>query len=80
LLDLIFNLTYFTIKGDIMELYERFLVFLLGLILGVLLLMGLEVLFERTYKDGQIAVLTGKTSIMLVVQPDSTRTWEFIKK
>jgi hypothetical protein len=63
-----------------MDLADRFLTFMIGVLVGVLLLMGLETATERTYKDGQVKALTGKVEYKLVVNADSTRTWEYIKK
>ena len=54
--------------------------FLLGVIIGLILLSYSLILFNMTYIDGyrqgQIDALTGKAKYHLVTLPDSTRVWE----
>lgn len=55
-----------------------------GIIVGVsigllLMLIVLPIVDNKNYKEGQIDAFTGKIVYELVVQDDSTRTWEKIK-
>lgn len=55
-------------------------------IIGILLLILCAAWFSMWtgirigYRDGQVAALTGNVAYQLVVHPDSTKTWERIKK
>jgi len=46
---------------------------------GVILIFG-SLLEEPYYKKGQVDALTGTVKYHLVTKPDSTKTWEEIKK
>lgn len=54
--------------------------FMLGFIFGMLISAILAVLTIPNYRDGQVDALTGHLKYHLVTQPDSTKTWEYIKK
>jgi hypothetical protein len=60
--------------------------FLVGVVLGVFSVVGFISLlgnesrfYMNGYEQGQVDALTGKIKYELVIQPDSTRTWEKIK-
>ena len=48
-----------------------------GMLLAIIMMLILGTPDSR-YKDGQVDALTGKVKYELVVQDDSTRTWESI--
>jgi len=52
--------------------------FLVGVLLGLLVALFVAITADD-YKKGQIDALTGKVKYHLVIQPDSTRTWEEIE-
>lgn len=52
--------------------------FLITSLFWILLIIGVA---ETSYKDGQVNALSGrKIEYRLVMQDDSTKTWEFIEK
>lgn len=56
--------------------------FIIAIVIGLLL--GWSIVFfmksmEKSYKQGQIDAITGKVNYKLVINPDSTKTWEEIK-
>jgi len=67
---------------------NKFITSLISFVCGIIF-MSLMVVFELAftaddddsirYKQGQIDAMTGKIKYHLVVQPDSTKTWEKIK-
>ena len=61
-------------KFDILDLVLSFVAGILAMILIILIFIN-----EPRYKEGQIDALTGQIKYELVIQPDSTRTWELIK-
>jgi hypothetical protein len=50
-----------------------------GIVLGIILLGVIVNIAGTTYEDGQIDALTGNVKYHLVINPDSTKTWESIK-
>jgi len=49
------------------------------IVLGIILLGVIVNIADTTYEDGQIDALTGNVKYHLVINPDSTKTWESIK-
>jgi len=47
-----------------------------GVLIGIFGGVFLMIIRHNTYRDGQIDALNGIVKYELVVQPDSTRTWE----
>ncbi len=64
-----------------MKTKENLISFLLGAFLVLVIVLITLTLYpesNKLYKQGQIDALTGKIEYELVVQIDSTRTWERI--
>ena len=59
------------------------MIFFTGMFLGfvlVFIILSLNPICNRYYKNGQIDALTGNVEFNLVTKPDSTREWERIKE
>lgn len=80
-LSVIFWVIFFIILSllawdNVME-RERVLPSAFGLFIMTFAILGLVV--AKSYKQGQVDALTGKVKYELVVNADSTKTWEEVK-
>lgn len=53
--------------------------FIIGAVTGIILWAAIFNPIKTGYKQGQIHALTGHAKYELVINPDSTKTWEEIK-
>ena len=56
-----------------------FLTFVTDIVVGIILTFTFLNITDMTYKDGQIDALTGEIHYHMVVNEDSTRTWELLE-
>lgn len=54
---------------------DAFLIFILGMLCGVVLLAAIEVVCGKTYKQGQIDAINGEVKYHLVEQDDKSVEW-----
>jgi tryptophan-rich sensory protein len=77
---LITGLICFVITIKALEWEEWFMFYMYFIITIICFLFSFLVLYEDSYKQGQIDALTGTIKYELVTQSDSTKTWERVKQ